>query len=132
MTMRSRGLSGGKDQFSIYDAAEPWGPWTTVYYEDSGYSFFGVWGESQHIPSKWISPDGESFYLVFSGDDSFAVREATLTIEYCSGDFEPADGDVDGSDLAAFITNSEGVISDEFAADFGRVNCPFMRPFSIY
>jgi hypothetical protein len=40
----------------------------------------GGWGEAQHIPSKWISADGKEFYLVFAGDDSFAVRKATLTV----------------------------------------------------
>jgi len=27
MTMRSRGVGGGKNHFSIYDAPNPWGPW---------------------------------------------------------------------------------------------------------
>jgi hypothetical protein len=27
-----------------------------------------------------MSPDGKTVYLVFSGDDSFAVRKATLTL----------------------------------------------------
>jgi hypothetical protein len=85
MTLRSRARAGGLNQFSIYDAPEPWGPWTTVYYteswEDGPLSTGnGGWGESQHIPSKWISIDGRIFYLVFAGDDSFAVRKATLDV----------------------------------------------------
>jgi len=83
MTQRSRGKVGGVDQFSIYDAPEPWGPWTTVYYteswEDNPISKEG-WGECAHIPSKWISDNGKMFYLVFSGKDSFAVRKASLII----------------------------------------------------
>ena len=78
MTMRSRAKARGKSQFSIYDAPEPWGPWTTVYYEKAPFN--EDWGESQHIPSKWISADGKTFYLVYSGDDSFSVRRATLTV----------------------------------------------------
>jgi len=85
MTMRSRAKNGGLNQFSIYDAPEPWGPWTTVYYTES---WEGVvlskgnegWGESQHIPSKWISANGKTFYIVFAGHDSFSVRQATITV----------------------------------------------------
>jgi CubicO group peptidase (beta-lactamase class C family) len=62
--------------FGIYDAPEPWGPWTTVYYTadwDVGP------GETSSIPAKWISDDGRTIHLVFSGDDHFSVRQATLT-----------------------------------------------------
>jgi len=76
LVMRSRGQVGGRNQFSIYDAPEPWGPWTTVFYTEN-------WdvdpGESAHIPSKWISTDGKTCHLVFAGSDSFAVRKFTLT-----------------------------------------------------
>ena len=75
--MRSRAQNGGLDQFSIYEAPEPWGPWSTVFYTEN-------WdtdpGEVQHIPSKWISGDGNTIYLVFAGNDSFSVRKATLTV----------------------------------------------------
>jgi CubicO group peptidase (beta-lactamase class C family) len=60
----------------IYDAPEPWGPWTTVYHApkwDVGP------GETACLPTKWMSPDGKTLHLVFAGDDSFAVRRATLT-----------------------------------------------------
>ncbi len=63
--------------FGIYDAAEPWGPWTTVYFTED-------WdvgpGETNSLPTKWISEDGLTIHLVFSGDDHFSVRRATLTI----------------------------------------------------
>jgi hypothetical protein len=63
--------------FGIYDAPEPWGPWTTAY-------FAPQWdvgpGETSSIPTKWISPDGTSLYLVFSGDDCFSVRGGKLTV----------------------------------------------------
>ena len=80
MTMRSRAKAGGENQFSIYDAPAPWGPWTTVYYEKQDSTSYAGWGESQHIPSKWISPDGREFYLVFSGGDAFSVIQATITV----------------------------------------------------
>ncbi|HEY7155416.1 MAG TPA: serine hydrolase [Gemmataceae bacterium] len=62
--------------FGIYDAAEPWGPWTTVFYSEQ-------WdvgpGETSCFPTKWMSADGRTVHLVFSGDDCFSVRRARLT-----------------------------------------------------
>jgi hypothetical protein len=83
MTMRSRGQAGGRNHFSIYDAPEPWGPWTTVFYAEQWEggpipAGAGGWGEAQHFPAKWISGDGLTLYLVFSGDDSFSVRRVDL------------------------------------------------------
>lgn len=62
---------------AIYDAPEPWGPWTTAYAT-------GAWdvgpGETASFPPRWISPDGCTLDLVFSGDDGFSVRRATLRL----------------------------------------------------
>ena len=61
--------------FGVYDAPEPWGPWTTVY-------FTNLWdvgpGETSSFPSKWISADGRTAHLVFSGADAFSVRRGRL------------------------------------------------------
>jgi len=66
--------SGG---IGIYDAPEPWGPWTTVYYAQQ-------WdigpGDAGGFPTKWMSEDGRRIHLVFAGDDSFSVRGATLSL----------------------------------------------------
>lgn len=63
--------------FGIYDAPEPWGPWTTAF-------FTREWdvgpGERGEFPPKWMSADGKTMYLVFSGDDNFCVRKATLKL----------------------------------------------------
>jgi hypothetical protein len=63
--------------FGIYDAPEPWGPWTTVFYTEQ-------WdvgpGESSSLPTKWMSGDGRTVHLVFSAEDSFSVRRATLDV----------------------------------------------------
>lgn len=59
--------------FAIFDAPEPWGPWTTVFHTDT-------WdvgpGESNHFPAKWFDADGLGGWLLFSGDDGFSVRHA--------------------------------------------------------
>ena len=63
--------------FGIFDAPEPWGPWTTVFLTED-------WdvgpGETSSFPSKWMSADGQALYLVFSGGDCFSVRKATLIL----------------------------------------------------
>ncbi len=62
--------------FGIYESSQPWGPWKTVFYTrdwDTGP------GESMNIPVKWISKDGLSIYLIFSGEDSFSVRKMQLS-----------------------------------------------------
>jgi hypothetical protein len=72
-------LPGGDPRFAgglgIFDAPEPWGPWTTAFYTTA-------WdigpGETSSFPTKWMSPDGSTLHLVFSGDDCFSVRRATL------------------------------------------------------
>jgi len=69
-------LPGGDTRFEggfgLYDAPEPWGPWTTTY-------FTTEWdvgpGERGAFPTKWMSADGKTCYLVFSGNDYFAVRK---------------------------------------------------------
>lgn len=63
--------------FAVYDGPEPWGPWTTAYATrkwDVGP------GETGSFPTKWMSADGKTVHLVFSGDDTFAVRRATLGV----------------------------------------------------
>jgi CubicO group peptidase (beta-lactamase class C family) len=63
---------------AVYEAPEPWGPWTQVFATDA-------WdtgpGESCSFPTKWMSTDGKSLHLVFSGYDSFSVRRLTLTVD---------------------------------------------------
>ena len=69
-------FSGG---FGIYDAPEPWGPWTTVYFTE-------LWdvgpGETSSFPTAWMSEDGLTCHLVFSGDDAFSVRKATMVLNH--------------------------------------------------
>lgn len=66
-----------KGGLGVFDAPQPWGPWTTVYYTQQ-------WdvgpGETSSFPTKWISSDGKTCHLLFSGDDCFSVRKATLVV----------------------------------------------------
>ncbi len=61
--------------FGIYEAPEPWGPWRTVFFTET-------WdmgpGESSSLPAKWMSEDGRTCHLLFSGEDCFSVRRVFL------------------------------------------------------
>ena len=37
-------------------------------------------GDSASFPLKWMRADGTTLHLVFSGDDSFSVRQANLVL----------------------------------------------------
>jgi hypothetical protein len=69
--------TGVRAGFGIYDAPEPWGPWTTVALVDA---WDVATGEACSFPTKWMSRDGTTLHLVFSGDDAFSVRKATLEL----------------------------------------------------
>ena len=73
-----RGDTRFEGGFAIYDAPEPWGPWTTAF-------FTTKWdvgpGEHGDFPAKWISRDGKTAWLVFSGEDAFSVRKAEFKLE---------------------------------------------------
>ncbi len=70
--------------WGIFDAPEPWGPWTTAFFTKN-------WGlgetHSYRVPAKWISADGLTLQVVFSGRahegvdyDAFCVRRAQLQL----------------------------------------------------
>jgi CubicO group peptidase (beta-lactamase class C family) len=62
---------------TVYDAPEPWGPWTTAFAAEK-------WdmdaGESCSFPTKWMCANGWTLHLVFSGGDNFCVRRASLIL----------------------------------------------------
>lgn len=86
--LEDRSSVHGVNQFSIYDAPEPWGPWTTVYYSEQWegtplkyLKYWQGWGESARLPVKWMSPDGKTLHLLFAGGlGGFSIRQAKLTV----------------------------------------------------
>ena len=74
---KDRGDTRFDGGFGIYEAPNPWGPWRTVYFTEE-------WdvgpGERGEFPAKWMSKDGRTLHLTFSGDDNFCIRKATLEI----------------------------------------------------
>jgi len=64
--------------WGLFDAPEPWGPWTTVLHRQ--WDVVGTHG--YRLPAKWISKDGLTLTLVFSGvkpHDALSTRTLTLT-----------------------------------------------------
>lgn len=64
----------------IFEAPEPWGPWRTVLY-DHDWSR-GARTYHHKFPTRWMSRDGRTMWLLFSGLDggyyTFCLRMATL------------------------------------------------------
>jgi hypothetical protein len=63
--------------WGLFDAPEPWGPWTTVLHRQ--WDVAGTHG--YRLPARWISEDGLKMTLVFSGvkpNDAFCTRTLTL------------------------------------------------------
>jgi hypothetical protein len=68
---------------------QPWGPWQTVFSSDSltwpggtstpgcGATHWGS-GERADIPTKFMSPDGRTFYLFSSGGDCLSIARGLL------------------------------------------------------
>jgi len=63
--------------WGLFDAPEPWGPWTTILHRQWDVS--GTHG--YRLPAKWISAEGLTLTLVFSGIkpyDAFCTRTLML------------------------------------------------------
>ncbi len=67
----------------IFDSPTPWGPWTAVKQVEG-------WGGEENrfqprIPSKWISEDGKTFYLLYScfpkGPYQFNVQKCVIELK---------------------------------------------------
>ena len=68
--------------WGVFDAPEPWGPWTTVYYDHDWSK--GCRTYHYKFPTKWMSRDGRTMWLLFSGLDggyyTFCLKKATLML----------------------------------------------------
>lgn len=68
------------DALGIFDAPEPWGPWTTVYYNHDWSNDCRTYHHK--FPTKWMSRDGKTMWLLFSGLDcdlyTICLQKVTL------------------------------------------------------
>ncbi len=78
---RVAGFDPHSPALGVFDAPEPWGPWTTVDYDDH---WSGKNRTYHHkFPTRWMSADGKTMWLLFSGldgaDYTFCLRRAALS-----------------------------------------------------
>ena len=72
----------GPSQLTLFEAPEPWGPWS-LFYRDDNWGTFGDYNPT--FPPKWMSEDGKTMYLVSSGsfdDYNLTVQKVTLDISF--------------------------------------------------
>ena len=108
---------------------------------ENGTGFAGIYNEAdsftiKKLPSAGhlrvsVTPDEATVEYISSNSASSGAVQYTYTIEpnepvnTCQGDIEPdgGDGDVDGSDLAAYLSDTSVMDLEDFAAEFGQTDC---------
>ncbi len=95
ITEHTESLNG---RMGIFDAPEPWGPWTTVaYFDDPPFGDGAVPASTffWNFANKWSSADGREFILIFTGtgsNDSWNTVAGTFTLRDLFADgFESGD-----------------------------------------
>jgi hypothetical protein len=74
---------------TVLVSAQPWGPWQTVFSSEGNTWPGGTstpecgptkWGSGERadIPTKYMSPDGRTFYLFSSGGDCLSIARGVL------------------------------------------------------
>ena len=88
-----------KAHLGIFDAPEPWGPWTTVFYTNSfGNSSLAKKTFYWNFSNKWLSPDGKDFVMIFTGQKA---NDAWNLVE---GSFEVSNSDTTPPDTPTGLT----------------------------
>jgi hypothetical protein len=67
-------------QLTLYEAPEPWGPWS-LFYQDDDAGQCGIYSAS--FPTKFMSGDGTTLWMVSSGtfdDYNFTLQILTLVL----------------------------------------------------
>jgi hypothetical protein len=95
LTVRHEGDTG---KWGLFDAPEPWGPWTTVAYDTDfpTWTYTPVGGRPAwcHVfPTKWISADGLTVWQANDRGDRFNLVKVTLTLR--TGTTAPTRDDID-------------------------------------
>ena len=111
-------------RLGMFDAPEPWGPWTTVWYASGGGDLFGA-GRIEtstffwNFSNKWLSADGKDFVLLFTGigsNDSFNTVQGSFSASEepeSAGPFLRGDCDGDGT-AGGTVTDAIVLLSFNF------------------
>ncbi|MHC4510566.1 MAG: DUF4185 domain-containing protein [Planctomycetota bacterium] len=86
ITQQKSRFKANDGHIGIYDAPEPWGPWTTVFFEnawDAGIQIADAKSKTVfwNFSSKWMSSDGKKFVMVYTGkgSDEWGTLEGTFS-----------------------------------------------------
>ena len=120
----------------IFEAPEPWGPWSTVYYDDHWSVQNGKDCRTYHhrFPPKWISADGKTMWLLYSGLDcglySFCVKKATLDVADVNSPDTRSEAGVTGTFSIVAVDPESGVCGAAVASKYPAVGkiVPYVRP----
>ena len=66
-------------RIGIYEAPNPWGPWSTVLVEENSWR----WGSKVVVftfVNKWLSGDGRDFVIAYTRNDSWATIEGHFSV----------------------------------------------------
>lgn len=89
ITQQVSRFKGGNGHIGIYDAPNPWGPWTTVLFANPweiGLQDDDLLNASKTVywnfANKWLSADGRNFVLVYTGagSDNWGTVEGTFAV----------------------------------------------------
>lgn len=76
----SRHSTSGHSQLTLFEAPQPWGPWSLFHRDDN----WGTYGDYQPaFPVKWMFNDGRTMFMVSSGsydDYNFTVQRLDLVL----------------------------------------------------
>ncbi len=64
----------------MFDAPNPWGPWTTVEYGSGNWLGYGS-TFFRCFSNKWLSPDGRDFVMIYTGTNWVGTNDAWNYIE---------------------------------------------------
>jgi len=86
VTQQKSRFKANDGHIGIYDAPEPWGPWTTVLFEnawDAGIQMADSQSKTVfwNFSSKWMSSDGRKFVMIYTGkgSDEWGTVEGTFS-----------------------------------------------------
>jgi hypothetical protein len=112
-------LQGGAQDY-LHEAAKADFPPSGTWYdpENDGYAL-----DSLGVHEHWNNSIDKQYSRNLGIGEGIELISSEPVAVYCAGDYDE-DRDIDGADLADYISDSEILDIDEFVANFGDMNCP--------